>query len=82
MATAKNIYKASFTLNCPIGNEKIYYKLQIIAAHKIMVEQINQVIETFNGKGLHEDVADKMQLLGGKQKITATHQGVKIKTSR
>jgi len=47
-----------------------------------MVEQIKDIVDSFGGCGLHEDVADKMQFLGGKQKITATHQGVTITTIR
>ena len=44
--------------------------------------QIKDIVDSFGGYGLHEDVADKMQFLGGKQKITATHQGVSITTIR
>jgi len=82
MATAKNIYKISFTLSCPNNGEQIFYKLKITSVHKIMVEQIHAVIDEFKGQGFHEDVADKMHSLGGKQQIIAIHQGVEIKTIR
>ena len=82
MAATKNVYKVSFTLSCPSDNEQIFYKLKIISVHRIMVEQIKDVLNSFGGCGLHEDVADKMQSLGGKQKITAMHQGVTITTFR
>lgn len=82
MANSKNIYKISFNINCPVDNEQISYKLKIVSNHRIMVEKINEIIDTFGGQGLHEDIADKMQSLGGKQQLIAMHQNVQIKTIR
>ena len=76
-----NIYTYDFKSLCPNDNEVIEYTLVIESGFTIMVEDIVAACEEHKS-AFHEVIADDLIRLGGKQKITAHHCGVKIETLR
>ena len=77
-----NRYKTTFRVKCPNDDDSIDYMLIIESDEMIMVEDINKAINIKTG-AFHESIADGLfALLGGKQTITARHQGVTITTHR
>lgn len=78
-----NIYKTTFSVECPNKpDEWIEYALEIESEDIIMVEHINDRTDVV-GAMFHENLADLLYAqIGGNQTMTATHQGVEIKTIR
>lgn len=76
-----NRYEYQFTATCPSDGATITYDLMIEDLVPIKVEAI--VAACAFREGFHEDIADHLiTQLGGYQEIVATHQGVKITTTR
>ena len=76
-----NTYTRRFTVKCPNDDAMIDYTLMIQSDKLIMVEKIKSSIDGISG--YHEIIADILhETLGGRQVITAVHQGVEIKTVR
>ena len=77
-----NTYETTFTVKCPNDDDSIDYTLRLRSDSTIWVEDINRATDIKTG-AFHESIADGLYaLLGGRQVITAVHQGVKIKTVR
>jgi hypothetical protein len=78
-----NIYETSFCVACPNGGDgEVKYNLVIESKETIWVEDINAATD-IKVPAFHESLADGIfALLGGKQTITARHQGVSITTHR
>jgi len=80
-ATQMNIYEISFGVKCPNNDVIVEYDLTIESTKMIMVEDILELVQSFQ-VGYHENMADKLKELGGKQTLVAYHHGVKITTIR
>lgn len=79
---AMNIYRLQFACICPSDGAQIIYSLEIQSEKMIHVEHI-VVAVALNAKEYHEPLADRLhQAFGGRQVITATHQGVQVETRR
>lgn len=76
-----NVYTYNFRSACPSDNDAIEYELVIESEFTIMAEDIVAACE-YHKSAFHEVIADDLMRLGGKQKITACHCGVKIETFR
>ena len=77
-----NTYSYDFPVICPNDGELIIYSLTIESDKKIMVEHIVTSCKMIKEKH-HEDIADILaRQFKGKHTMTATHQGVLIKTTR
>lgn len=77
-----NTYRHTFVAGCPSDADLIVYQLEIRSPAMIRVEHIRAATAQFK-TGYHEDIADQLAaMLGGEQRITATHQGVEIETVR
>lgn len=77
-----NIYRRRFSSICPADRERIVYRLEIRSASMIRVEAINDAIAGCV-EGFHEEIADTLfAAVGGEQRMTAHHQGVRIETVR
>ena len=76
-----NIYETSFRVKCPNNDVIVEYDLTIESSKMIMVEEILELVQSFE-VGYHEVIADKLKELGGKQTLVAYHHGVKITTIR
>lgn len=77
-----NIYQTKFDSKCPKDGELISYSLTIETSEFLWVEKINETIKALGESGFHEDMADKLKQLGGKQTMVATHKNVTITTIR
>ncbi len=80
-----NTYSATFTMKCPTNGIPILYHLRIESLVRIQVERINQLIygpAPGVAPVFHEEIADRLAILGGKQTLTAHHHGVTIETTR
>jgi hypothetical protein len=75
-----NIYRHTFTCQCPSDGEMVGYSLEIRSSKMIRVEDILSACDV--GPHYHEDLADKLRALGGEQVLTAVHQGVSVRTER
>jgi len=79
-----NSYFKKFLVKCPNDSDSIEYTLTIESDHMIMVEDINEVLETFTKSEtgeFHEDMALFIHNeITGRQVLTATHQGVRVRT--
>jgi hypothetical protein len=77
-----NRYEFQFTATCPSDKAVITYDLTIENSAMIKVEAITEACRSCS-ECFHEDIADRLiRELGGYQEIVATHQGVKITTTR
>lgn len=76
-----NTYLQRFTAVCPNNGQPINYLLKIESKETIMVEKIRAAVGRLR-RGFHEDFADKLARLGGRQTMTADHHGTRIKTIR
>ena len=77
-----NTYTSKFIVKCPMDDDSIEYTLVLESESMIMVEDINRATDIKTG-AFHESIADGLfALLGGRQTITAVHQGVEVKTVR
>lgn len=76
-----NIYRTTFFSRCPVDGQRIAYSLTIEAAGRIMTEDIAAACASWPS-ALHEDIADGLAALGGRQTLTATHGSVEIETVR
>ena len=77
-----NTYETTFTVKCPNDDDSIEYNLVIESENTILVEDITSATR-IAVPAFHESIADGVfALLGGKQTITAVHQGVRITTVR
>jgi hypothetical protein len=78
-----NRYDYQFTATCPSDGATITYDLMIEGTAVIKVEEILKACAVLHDPAFHEDIADALiKELGGYQEIVATHQGVKITTTR
>jgi hypothetical protein len=75
-----NTYRYSFYCVCPTDGDLVSYDLKIRAPHMIKAEDIRAACGV--SPSFHEDLADRLAPLGGKQVLLATHRGVSIKTVR
>lgn len=77
-----NEYQHTFVATCPNDGDQIIYDLVIRSSTTIMVEHIKTATALIK-KGIHEQIADDLFLrFGGEQELTATHQGVRLKSLR
>lgn len=77
-----NNYQYKYFGTCPLDNETIEFSLSIETDKTIIVEHIVVGVKTICNE-LHEHQADKLlEMFGGKQYLTAVHQGVRITTTR
>ena len=77
-----NVYTYGFISTCPNDNERISYVLVIESKQTIFAEDIVAACSEHKS-AFHEVIADDLfTRLGGRQKITAEHCGVKIETYR
>lgn len=77
-----NIYKYSFSVECPSGGELSEYHITIYHDQIIMAEDIVRFC-AFVRPLYHEQIADILQgFLPGQQVIRASHCGVSIETRR
>lgn len=76
-----NIYRTEFFAKCPANDIRITYALEIQTHRVIPVESILSEVEGI-AKGFHEDIADRLMKLGGRQTLAADHHGVTITTLR
>lgn len=77
-----NIYRHTFVAECPADGEQIVYSLEIRSPTMIRVEHIRTATALIK-RGYHEQIADGLfAQLGGRQQISATHQGVEVETLR
>jgi len=78
-----NKYTTTFKAKCPNAIDgEVEYTLTIESQKMIYVEDINKATIIMS-PGFHENIADYLYgQLGGRQTITACHQGVKITTTR
>lgn len=77
-----NRYRKAFVAVCPNDGESIVYDLLIETDRTIYVEHINTATALLK-VGFHEAIADDLfERFGGRQTITAVHQGVVIETIR
>lgn len=74
-----NRYTHKFAVTCPSNGEVILYDLEIEAKHLIRVEDILRICQ---GSQYHEEMADTLAALGGKQVMRAVHHGVLIESFR
>lgn len=74
-----NTYTARFFAECPTNGMRVYYVLRIESETPIRVETI---LGKLPEHGFHEDIADALKALGGKQTLTADHHSVTIETTR
>jgi hypothetical protein len=80
-----NVYRQNFTGRCPFNGEDVAYHLRIESPTTIHAEHITFAIKCafLEGAGLHEEIADALHAkVGGRQRISAWHQGVHILTVR
>ncbi len=75
-----NTYRYCFNCVCPSDQTTVLYELVIVSPTKILAESIREICDA--GPSHQEDLADKLAVLGGRQTIRATHQGVEIETVR
>jgi hypothetical protein len=78
-----NTYNAAFQAKCPSNDTIIDYSLEIATDNvTIMVETLNAFLDSI-GAGFHEAIADMLLTrFGGRQRLIATHHGVRIETTR
>ena len=77
-----NIYRHTFTVDCPLRPCGIIYRLKIETDKMIFVEDIMSACHKIE-KGFHEEIADMLHTqLGGHQVIKGYHHGVDIETIR
>lgn len=80
--TASNTYRHTFIAVCPADGESIVYQLEICTQDMIRVEHIRTATALIK-RGFHEQIADDLfQRFGGRQVITAVHQGVSLESVR
>ena len=78
-----NTYETTFTVKCPNDDGSVEYTLVIESENTIWVEDINKATDLGEIGAFHESLADGLYAqFGGKQTITAEHQGIKITTVR
>jgi len=76
-----NIYRHRFVSKCPANGEQIVYDLTIESTTMIRIEEIREIVLTHK-TGWHEDIADALCRVGGKQTLVAEHDGITIETRR
>jgi hypothetical protein len=77
-----NRYAFTFYARCPSDGAVIEYAAVILAKRTLPVEDLRAFCAGQDGK-FQEAIADAMQdAFGGRQTITAVHQGVTITTER
>lgn len=77
-----NTYETEFFAICPVNESRVKYTLRIESPEVISVEHINDEVMLAQ-RGLHEELADALHhSLGGAQKLSAFHHGVRIETLR
>lgn len=77
-----NRYTHQFMSMCPVNGKTIFYTLDIHTTRMIKVEEITAVSAKCH-IGYHEAIADEfLKTFGGKQRLSAYHHGVHIKTIR
>lgn len=77
-----NKYTYEFYNTCPNDKERIEYCLVVESDEVIMCERIVEACVLMDSL-YHETIADNLFTeFGGKQVITAIHQGVKVETFR
>ena len=77
-----NIYSYGFTTVCPNDGQYIYYSFDLQVNKIVMVEDIIKKCKTFKSE-YQESIANELHKeFGGIQRLTATHQNVKIETLR
>jgi hypothetical protein len=77
-----NTYKHAFMRNCPANGEAIQYSLTIEADCFVPVEAIASAVSALPNPAFHEDMADRLRKLGGRQTLSAVHHGTEIVTER
>lgn len=75
-----NIYRYSFISKCPSDGTEVQYNLEITSPGKILAEDIRAICDA--GPSHHEELANKLAPLGGRQVMKARHMGVEIETIR
>jgi hypothetical protein len=77
-----NTYRTAFHAVCPANGARIGYSLTIETTVMVPVEQLNAKLEGLD-HAFHEDLADQLYAeFGGRQRMTAVHDGVEITTDR
>lgn len=77
-----NIYTQRFWAICPRNKRPVDYVLSIETDEQIMVEDLQQFVETLK-EGYHEQfAADLHTRFGGMQTLDAHHHGTHIRTVR
>lgn len=77
-----NKYTIKFKAICPVNNDVIEYTLIIESSQMIEVENIKDAVNECN-IDFHEKFADLLHSkFGGRQVMTAIHDGVLIETIR
>lgn len=77
-----NRYDHQFAATCPADGATIIYHLTIKTDAVLMAEDITAACR-FDGPVFHETLADALiDKFGGRQKVRAMHQGVRITTRR
>jgi hypothetical protein len=78
----QNHYRFTFYARCPSDGARIEYAVSILIKLTLPVEELRAFCAQQDGK-FQESIADAMhEQFGGRQVITATHQGVQITTER
>lgn len=77
-----NRYDHTFSALCPSDGATVIYHLCLKTEAVVMAENITTACQ-FSTPKYHEALADELHAkFGGKQKISALHQGVHITTTR
>ena len=77
-----NRYDHTFSAICPSDGATIIYHLRLKTEATVLAEDIIATCQ-FTAPKYHEALADELLAkLGGRQRITAMHQGVFITTTR
>lgn len=76
-----NIYRYTFTAECPNDGAQIEYHLTIKTGAMLMAERI---VEATKGlRGFQEHIANKLaDLFPGQHTLIAVHNGVEVETQR
>lgn len=79
--TSTNTYTTSFFATCPNNGIRVHYHLSIVSETMLGVEEIITAVQAITS-GFHEDIAEALLPLGGRQTLKADHHGVHITTYR
>lgn len=75
-----NVYSTHFSAVCPVNGADIHYHLTIMSNATVPAEDV--LSATSSATGLHEEIADELAKLGGRQIMHASHHGVEITSYR